>query len=106
MNEDYKKVLEYFEDRFTMKDLRDKGFSKHQAESVVQSMLENGMICEDVQCPASSKDNSNIVESAGTTLYWIISKATDEEDLLENLEDIKNQDEMMVKEDDDEDDED
>ena len=102
MNEDYQKVLEYFNDKFTMKNLKDKGFSQHQAESVIDSMLESGMICEDVQWPAKSLNNSNIIESAGTTLYWIISKATDESDIENNLKDIKNQDEMMVKSDEDE----
>lgn len=106
MNDDYKKVMEYFEDKFTFQDLINKGFSSRQAESVIDSMLENGMICEDNQIPAKRSNSTNIIESAGTSLYWIISKATDEEDLAQNLVDIKNQDEMMVKAENDEEDDD
>lgn len=60
-------------------------------------MLENGMVCEDNQIPALTS-TKNIYESKGTILYWIICKATDEEDLLENLEDIKKQDESQADE--------
>uniref|UniRef100_A0A7S3JM90 Uncharacterized protein n=1 Tax=Euplotes harpa TaxID=151035 RepID=A0A7S3JM90_9SPIT len=103
MNEDYKKVIQYFDEKFTMKDLKDKGFSKVQADNVIESMLENGMICEDAQCPASNS-KSNIVEAPNTKLYWIVSKATDEEILNDNLQDIKNED--SDGEDDDEEDDD
>lgn len=92
MNEDYKKVIEYFEDKFTLKDLLNKGFSKLQAENVINSMLENGMIWEDNQIPAlpGSSASKNIYENPKTVLYWIICKATDEQDFKENLENIKN----------------
>eukprot|EP00343_Euplotes_focardii_P001543 CAMPEP_0205804190 /NCGR_PEP_ID=MMETSP0205-20121125/7009_1 /ASSEMBLY_ACC=CAM_ASM_000278 /TAXON_ID=36767 /ORGANISM="Euplotes focardii, Strain TN1" /LENGTH=65 /DNA_ID=CAMNT_0053073351 /DNA_START=741 /DNA_END=934 /DNA_ORIENTATION=+ len=53
-----------------------------------------------------SSNSANIFEKANTTLYWIISKATDENDIENNLQDIKDNDSMMVKsEEDDEDDE-
>jgi hypothetical protein len=96
MNDDYKRVMEYFDLKFTKKDLIDKGFSRHQAESVIESMLQSGMICEDVQCPAKKSDSSNIYQGAGTVLYWILAKDTDETDLTENFEEIKNNDDMMV----------
>jgi hypothetical protein len=87
------KVIEQFDDKFSFKDLRDSGFSKIQAQKVIDDMLENGMICEDMQYPAS-KSSKNIHGKAKTPIYWILSKATDEDDLLENLEDIKNQNEI------------
>ena len=104
MNEDYKRVLECFDEKFTLKELIGQGFSKYQAETVIESMLQNGMIWEDNQIPASSSSKSNIVEGANVTLYWIISKVTDEDDLKENLQEIKNQDDIQDSDEDDNDD--
>ena len=97
------RVLESFDEKFTQKDLISKGFSKLQAENVIESMLQNGMIWEDAQIPASSSNKDNIVEGPKVTLYWIMSKVTDENDLKENLQNIKNENNINDSDEDDDD---
>ena len=86
MNEDYKEVLSNMPMKFTKDQLMAQlNYNDARADMVIVQMLENCLVCEDSQTPANRKSSKNIEEAPYTPLYWIISLATDENDIEENL---------------------